>query len=201
MQSKLKYGDICNAVYCNREQQLQIYRMDKMAKAKTTVDAATKTMDAMAAASKETVENFVTAGNEAASKGYEKAFAFSKEQADAMTKSCDTAASFGKENVDAVVESGNIAAKGMEAINTQMMDFAKSAFADNMAAFNKLMTVKSPQEAVEMQSELAKTSFDTLVAKTSEISEMSNKLANDAIAPVSARANVAMETFAKPFVS
>ena len=175
--------------------------MAKTNSTKSTVDAATKTMDAMAAASKENVENFVAAGNDAANKGYEKAFAFSKEQADAMTKNYDQAATFGKENVDALVESGNIAAKGFEAFNTQFMDFAKTAMADNMAAFNKLMAVKTPQEAVEMQSEMAKSSFETMVAKTTEMSEMTTKLANDTIAPVSARANVAMETFAKPFVS
>jgi len=175
-----------------------------MAKAnanKSNVDAATKTMDAMVSASKETVENFVAAGNDAATKGYEKAFAFNKEQTDAMNKNYDQVAAFSKENVDAVVEAGNIAAKGMEAINTEIMDFTKAAIADNMAAFSKLMGVKSPQEAVEMQTELAKTSFDTLVAKSSKIGEMGTKLANEAIAPVSARANVAMETFAKPFVS
>jgi phasin family protein len=179
-------------------------RKKKMAKTnstKSTVDTATKTMDSMAAASKETLDNFVAAGNDAANKGYEKAFAFSKEQADAMNKNYDQAAAFSKENVDAVVEAGNIAAKGMEAINTQIMNFTKTAFEANMASFSKLMAVKSPQEAVEMQSEMAKTSFDALVAKTTEINEMSTKLANEAIAPVSARANVAMESFAKPFVS
>ena len=175
--------------------------MAKTNSTKSTVDTATKTMDAMAAASKETLENFVTAGNDAANKGYEKAFTLSKEQADAMNKNYDQAAAFSKENVDAVVEAGNIAAKGMEAINTQIMNFTKAAIADNMAAFSKLMGVKSPQEAVEMQTELAKTSFDTLVAKSSKIGEMGTKLANEAIAPVSARANVAMESFAKPFVS
>jgi len=174
--------------------------MAKTNSTKSTVDTATKTMDAMAAASKETLENFVTAGNDAANKGYEKAFTLSKEQADAMNKNYDQAAAFSKENVDAVVEAGNIAAKGMEAINTQIMNFTKSAFEANMASFSKLMAVKSPQE-VEMQSEMAKTTFDALVAKTTEINEMSTKLANEAIAPVSARANVAMESFAKPFVS
>ena len=175
--------------------------MAKSTTSKSTVDAATKTMDAMAAASKEVLENFVAAGNGAATKGYDKAFTFNKEQADAMTKTYDQAADFSKENVEAVVEAGNIAAKGMEAINAQFMDFAKTTFEGNMAAFSKLMAVKSPQEAVEMQSEMVKSSFDTMVAKSSELGEMSTKLVNDAIAPVSARANVAMETFAKPFVS
>ena len=175
--------------------------MAKTSANKSSVDTATKTMDAMAAANKETVEKFVTASNEAVTKGFGKAFSSSKEQADTMTKNYEQVASFGKENAEAVVEASNIALKGVEAINNEIMAFAKTSMADSMTAFSKLMAVKTPQEALELQGEMVKSSFETMVAKTTEISEMGNKLANEAAAPVSARANVAMETFSKPFAA
>jgi len=172
--------------------------------AKTTnkaADAATATMENMAAASKETIETFVQAGNDAAAQGYEKAFAFGQEQADAATKSYEQVAAFGKENVDAVVAAGAVATKGVEALNAEMMDFAKGFMADQMAVFNKFMTVKSPNEMIELQNEMAKTSFDAVVARSTKIGEMTAKVANETFAPVNARANAAMESFAKPFVS
>ncbi len=175
--------------------------MAKATSNKAAMDAAAKTIDAVAAAGKETVENIVKTGTENATKGYEKAFAFGKEQADAAAKGYDQVATFGKENVEAAVEAGTVATKGVEEINAEIVDYAKTAMADQMAVFGKLMAAKSPQEVIEMQTEFAKTSFDAMVARTTKIGEMSTKLANDAFAPVTARTNVAMETFVKPFVS
>ena len=171
--------------------------------AKTTnkaADAAT-TMEAMASASKETVETFVKAGNDAAAQGYEKAFAFGQEHADAATKGYEQVAAFGKENVEAAVAAGAVATKGVEALNAEIMDFTKGFMAEQMAAFNKIMTVKSPNEMIELQNEFAKTSFNAVIARSTKIGEMTAKVANEAFAPVNARANAAMESFAKPFVS
>ena len=175
-----------------------------MAKAnnnKATMDAATATMESVAAASKETVETFVKAGNDAAAQGYEKAFAYGKEQADVATKGFEQVSAFGKDNVDAVVAAGEAATKGIEALNNEMMDFAKVVMADQMAVFGKLMAVKNPQEMIDLHNDVTKTSFDAVVARSTKIGEMATKAANEAFAPVTERANVAMETFAKPFAS
>lgn len=175
--------------------------MAKSTTNKAAMDAAASTMETMATAGKETVETFVKAGNEAAAQGYEKAFTFGKEHADAATKGYEQVAAFGKDNVEAAVAAGAAATKGVEALNAEMMDFAKVVMADQMAAFGKFMAVKTPQDMIELQNELAKSSFDAVVARSTKIGEMTAKVANEAFAPVNERANAAMETFAKPFVS
>jgi len=175
--------------------------MAKSTTNKATMDAAASTMEAMAAAGKETAETFAKAGNEAAAQGYEKAFAFGKEQADAATKGYEQVSAFGKDNVEAAVAAGAAATKGIETLNAELMDFAKTAMADQMAAFGKIMAIKTPQDMIELQNDFAKTSFDVAVARSTKIGEMTAKVANEAFAPVNERANAAMETFAKPFVS
>ena len=125
--------------------------MAKSTTSKSTVDAATKTMDAMAAASKEVLENFVAAGNGAATKGYDKAFTFNKEQADAMTKTYDQAADFSKENVEAVVEAGNIAAKGMEAEERPLVHFTNVGLGvgKTRTALQEIVRDESPDDIVK----------------------------------------------------
>ncbi len=175
--------------------------MAKSTANKAAMDAAASTMESVAAASKETVETFVKAGNDAATQGYEKAFAFGKEHADSATKGYEQVAAFGKENVEAAVAGAAAATKGIEALNAELMDFAKGAMAEQMAAFGKFMSVKTPQDMIELQNEFTKTSFDAVVARSTKIGEMTAKVANEAFAPVNDRATAAMETFAKPFVS
>jgi phasin family protein len=138
---------------------------------------------------------------DAAAQGYEKASAFGKEQAAAAAKGYEQVAAFGKDNVEAVAAAAGAASKGVETLNAEFMDIAKVAMAEQMAAFNKFMAIKTPQDMVELQNDFAKASVDALVARSTKIGEISAKVATAAFAPVNERAAAAMETFAKPFAS
>lgn len=54
------------------------------------------------------------------------------------------------------------------------------------------------KQALEIQNEAAKTSFDKLMAEGNKITELSIKVANEAIEPIQARVNVAVEKLIKP---
>ncbi|MAG95621.1 MAG: phasin family protein [Alphaproteobacteria bacterium] len=169
--------------------------------AQATSEAAAQTLDAVAAAGKETVETVVKVGTDAAARGYEKAFAMGQEQIDAAVKGYDQMASAGRENMDAWVAAGSAASKGFEAINAEVVDFTKGTMAEHMETFGKVVAAKSPQQAFDLQSDFAKSAFDAWVARSTKVSELGVKIASEAGAPVSARLQAAMESFVKPFAS
>jgi phasin family protein len=164
--------------------------------------AAKEPVEAAVAVGNETVEAVVKAGAEAASAGYEKAAAITKEQVDrtskAMFKGYGDFAALGQENVDAVVKSGNIAAKGFEALSKEMMAFARSSLEGNVAATKAILGAKDLREAVDLQSKYTRKSFDQALAESAKLTEMSVKVANEAIQPIQARVTVAVGKLIKP---
>lgn len=167
-----------------------------------TKTTTSKGIEDAAVQAKETVENFVKVGQEAAAKNYEQALAMTKEHVEKASqqfyKNIDDLASFNKDNVEAVVKSSSIFAKGYEDLSKSLMAYAQSAMDLGMATGKAMMTVKTVRELVDLQSEYAKASFDGLLAETAKLSEMSVKVTSDALEPINARVNVAMEKFAKP---
>jgi phasin family protein len=163
-----------------------------------SAQAASEALDSVVTASKETVEQVVKAGADAAAKGYEKAAAMNKENLDAAARSYDEFAAFGKENVDAVMAAGNAATKGFEAISGEVMALTRGTFEDGVAAGKAVMGARTYHEAMELQSNFAQASMQRFLDTTTRLGEMSIKLTNDAFEPVNARVNAAVEKLSKP---
>ena len=120
---------------------------------------------------------------------------------EAAVKGFEQFNTLGKDNVEAVVAFGTTYAKGIEAINAELMAFAKKAIEDSVSATKALMGAKTVKELVDMQSDFAKTSFDELMSKTSKIGEMYAKVTQEALEPINARVSVTMEKFGKPLAA
>ncbi len=119
-----------------------------------------------------------------------------------MFKGFDDVAAFGKDNIEAVVTAGNIATKGWQDLGAAWFAFvAKGAVDTNVAVMQAMMSVKSPQDLVNIQSSYAKSTFDSFVAEGSKLSEMGVKVTNDAMAPINARVNATVEKFSKPLAA
>ena len=73
--------------------------------------------------------------------------------------------------------------KHLSAITTAQTEYAKSSFEASKAYFEKLAGVKSPDKFVELTTEYAKSTQETLVAETTKISNMYKEFAKDAFAP------------------
>jgi len=138
-------------------------------------------------------------------KSYEKAAATAQEQIEAAVKvgadafkGYEDMVVFSKENLDAVMVSGSIFAKGFQDLNTAWFGLAQASLEDSFAASQAVMKCKSVPEAVEVQSELAKESYTKMVSESRKLSEMSVQLAEQALAPITGRVNVAVEKFSKP---
>jgi phasin family protein len=98
-----------------------------------------------------------------------------------------------KGNVEAIVASGKVAAKGAEAMTQEAVEFSKKNFETVTAMFKSFAAVKSPTELFQLQSDYAKSSFDSAVAEASKLSEAWVKLAGEVVQPISSRYAVAAE--------
>lgn len=130
-----------------------------------------------------------------------KAFTLGKDRAEQVAKSYEDMAEFNKGTVDAIVTAGNVAAKGIEAINAEVLAFSKTSLEDSLAATKAVMSAKTLNEFVELQSKFAKASLDTYLQQTAKLGELGTKLAQDAFGPINARVQFAVERFVKPLAA
>jgi phasin family protein len=107
-------------------------------------------------------------------------------------------ASVGRENVEAFVKASTIFVKGTEEIGKSVAALTQSQVEASLATTKALMGVTNFKQAIELQNEAAKTSFDKLMSEGNKITELSMKVANEAIEPIQARVTLAVEKIMKP---
>ena len=90
----------------------------------------------------------------------------------------------GKDGFDAVVSSFGEANKGFQAIAAEITAYSKKSFEDGTRAFEQLLGAKSFEQAFEIQSQYAKTAYETYVAELSKLGEMYAGLTRNAYKPV-----------------
>ena len=113
-----------------------------------------------------------------------------------VAKSQKTAEQFtdlAKANVEALVEAGRIAAAGTKSIGQDVLASGRQGIEQASDAVKTLAEAKSPAEFFQIQSELARASFDRFVAESSKLTERVVKLAGEAAQPLQNRASVNAE--------
>ena len=91
---------------------------------------------------------------------------------------------YGKEQFDAAVASANTFSSGFQAIATAYGDYTKKSFEDTKSFVEKLSGVKSVEKAIEVQTEYAKSAYETFVAESQKIGALYSDLAKQAYKPV-----------------
>jgi len=89
-----------------------------------------------------------------------------------------------KQQMDAANAFATTLAKGVQEIATESTEYSKKAFAASSAAVEKLLGAKSVENAIEIQTEFAKSAYDGFVAQATKINELYVKLAGEAFKPV-----------------
>ncbi|MGU3389230.1 phasin family protein [Sphingomonas sp. M1A8_2b] len=126
---------------------------------------------------------------------------FSEQAKGAMEKSAkmvEDVTAFGKGNVEALVESSKIAAKNVEALGQEVADYAKTSFESATEAAKTLAAAKSPAEFMKLQSDYARTAFDTMIAEGSRSTERMLKMFGEFAQPISNRVAVAKDAMKIP---
>ena len=91
---------------------------------------------------------------------------------------------FGKEQFEAASAAMGEVAKGLQAIATEATDYSKKSFADSSALVEKLVGVKKLDEAITLQTDYAKSSYEGFVAQATKMGEMYQAVAKEAFKPV-----------------
>ena len=90
---------------------------------------------------------------------------------------------YGKEQFETVVASATTVQHGIQAIATAYGDYTKKSFEDTKSMVEKLSGAKSLDKAIEVQTEFARSSFETFVAESQKIAGLYSDLAKQTFKP------------------
>jgi len=91
---------------------------------------------------------------------------------------------YGKEQYETAVASANTLQSGIQAIATAYGDYTKKSFEDGKSFVEKLSGVKSLDKAIEVQTEYAKSAYETFVAESQKIATLYADLAKQTYKPL-----------------
>jgi hypothetical protein len=101
-----------------------------------------------------------------------------------MPKNVEEIQQIGKDNVDAAMKSFGVMSKGFQAIAVELANYSKESLDNHVAITEKLMSAKSLEKALEVQSEYAKTAYDCFIAHATKIGELYADLAKELYKPI-----------------
>ena len=120
-----------------------------------------------------------------------------KEGMEKVMKTAEELVAFSQGNMEAVMKSSQIWAAGMQDLTKHMAAAAQASVDQSMSAFKALSGVKSLKDAIELQSSFARSALEKSLSESGKLTDASFKLTEQALAPITARVNVAVEKFAK----
>jgi phasin family protein len=167
--------------------------MNYKAKINETVDAAA---EAANTGIDQTAASLKTGMAQAVS-GFENAQAKTREGVNKVIRTTEELVQFNQGNIEAFVKSGQIWAAGVQDLTKQAAASAQASFNETVSTYKALATVRSVKEAIDLQTSLARSSVEKAVAESSRLADASVKLAEQALAPLTARVKLAVEKFAK----
>jgi phasin family protein len=91
---------------------------------------------------------------------------------------------YGKEHLETVVASATGLQNGFQAIASAYGDYTKKSFEDTKSFVEKLSGVKSLDKAMEVQTEYAKSAYETFVAESQKIAGLYTDLAKQTFKPI-----------------
>ena len=91
---------------------------------------------------------------------------------------------YGKEQLETVVASATSLQNGVHAIASAYGDYAKKSFEDTKAFVEKLSGAKSRDKAMEVQTDFAKSAYETFVSESQKIASLYGDLAKQSFKPL-----------------
>jgi hypothetical protein len=89
----------------------------------------------------------------------------------------------GKEQIDTGTASSDTFSGGFQAIATAYGDYTKKSFEDTKSFVEKLSGAKSLDKVIEIQTEFAKTAYETFVTESQKITALYGDLAKQSYKP------------------
>ena len=104
----------------------------------------------------------------------------------------------GRENFAAAAKANRVLSEGMQAIGQEILTYAKSSLESASQAATALLEAKTLDEVIQLNTDLAKTSLETMLARSAKLSEMGVSVANEALAPWGGRMGATFAKLLKP---
>src|SRR5690242_14233763 len=145
--------------------------------------AKARTADEKINGTTETIETAFKNGTETLKSNFEKA-----------VKGYDQLLGYGKETVEAYVKSANAAGKGAETLHNEIYAYSKQSIEDSIKAAKAVLASKSPQEAFELQTDFAKSAFETYVGEVTKLNEIFVASTKQAFEPIQGRYQAWVDT-------
>ena len=101
-----------------------------------------------------------------------------------MMKNFEEFQKVSQQAMDASVKSFGEFNKGMQTLASEFSGYSKKNFEDGTAAMEKLMGVRSLEQALEIQSNYVRSSYDGACAQATKVGEICAEMSRDALKPV-----------------
>lgn len=88
-----------------------------------------------------------------------------------------------KDNMDAAMKAAGALSKSAQAIAAETATYAKKAFEDHSSNMEKLMAVKSPEKAIEIQTDYMRSAYEGFVAQSTKLGTLYADLAKEVFKP------------------
>ena len=89
----------------------------------------------------------------------------------------------GKDSMDMAMNSFGALSKNAQAFAAEIVDYSRKSIEGSAAHWEKLMGAKSPEKAMQLQSEYLKSSYEDFVAEMTKLGELYVDLAKESYKP------------------
>ncbi|MEL7543591.1 MAG: phasin family protein [Pseudomonadota bacterium] len=100
-----------------------------------------------------------------------------------MMKNIEDMQKASQQAMDTTVKSFTEVNKGMQSLATEMTDYSKKSFEDGTAVLEQLMGVRSLEQAIEIQSDYVRKSYNDAMAQAAKVGEIYAGMSRDALKP------------------
>ena len=112
-------------------------------------------------------------------------------------KQFDEAVAVSRESIDAYVQSSKTLTTGFETLIKEYIEYSNKAFDNAIEASKALTSVKTPQEAIDLQSKIARETFEEMVDEGKKVSDMTAGIIKEAFEPISGQVQKAVDLATK----
>ncbi|MBW8270660.1 phasin family protein [Caldovatus aquaticus] len=170
---------------------------DKTAEVKKlSVEAATAT-----AAGAHQARKLIEDGAAQARATVEKSMEQATKAAEGLFKVANEAVEFGRGNLEAVAKSAQTWTVGVQDLSRQTFAVVQSLTDQALENAKALIAAKSLKEAADLQANFARSALERALSEAARLQEASFRLAEQATAPLAARATLAFEKFGRPLAA
>jgi phasin family protein len=103
-----------------------------------------------------------------------------------MFKNIEDLQKYSKDQIESATAAATAVSKGVQQLAAEVTDYSKKSVETSSAFVEMLLGAKSLDSAVQIQTDFAKSSYETFVAQATKFGELYTNLAKEAFKPVEA---------------